>query len=844
MTDNKQYIRLNIEEIMADDFGKYAKYIIQDRALPDIRDGLKPVQRRIIYAMNNLKLFHDQPHKKSARTVGEVIGKYHPHGDSSIYEAMVRMSQDWKNNLILIDMHGNNGSIDGDGAAAMRYTECRLSPFGELMVNSLDKNTVEFINNFDDSETEPTLLPTLLPNLLINGATGIAAGYATNIPPFNVMEVIDAVITRIDSPNCHLKSILNVMPGPDFPTGGIILNPNGIIDAYTKGKGKITLRGKIVELNKKQLAIISIPYDTNKASIIRQIDLLKDKYDALKINEVRDESDKNGVNIVLDVHNTSNIELIKNLIYKETQLQVNYNINFVAIHGNKPVQFSIFDALDAFINHANHVVISSSKFDLDKAIKRKEIVEGLIKAVNIIDDVIYLVRHSNNKEEAKNKIVEQLAFTINQAEAIVNLRLYRLTNYDVNSLTEELNSLNESINQLNLLINDKTIRDNYIKSTLRGFKKQFNRPRLSEIINESGSISIDNSDTIEDKEVIVNITRDGYLKSFTKQTMGSIEYETIKVKDGDLPIALFMSNQKHKTVLITSKGNCISFPTYKIEQKKWKDIGDHINSITNISPDEKIVHAFNFPNNVEDPRCLLLTTKLGKIKKVKITSLNITNTVKSTNCMSLDDNDVIISCIVLANENTNQQIALIKNTGYGYICHLNEISTLGKTASGVKAMNLADNEIVAGVSLVDDKATLLIATDNGMKRIHFTELPINKRPSNGKSLLSIPKASPVNILGIFNCYSNSLIQIVNENNELSFLKGSEIVITDKDARVSKIKIWQIKDVCLHEYIDTVNGINEHHDEDIIANTSEIKINNETDEKDEETSQQMSIFDNE
>ncbi|WEK83194.1 MAG: DNA topoisomerase IV subunit A [Mycoplasma sp.] len=829
---NQDILKLPIDEIMSDDFSKYAKYIIQDRALPDIRDGLKPVQRRIIYAMHNLKLFHDQPHKKSARTVGEVIGKYHPHGDLSIYEAMVRMSQDWKNNVALLDMHGNNGSIDGDGAAAMRYTECRLSHFGETMVTNLDKNTVEFINNFDDSETEPTLLPTLLPNLLINGSSGIAAGYATNIPPFNPTEVIDAIITRIDSPNCHLKSITNVMPAPDFPTGGLILNHEGIINAYTNGKGKIILRGEIKELNKKQLVITSIPYETNKANIIRQIDHLKDKYDALKIKEVRDESDKNGINIVIDTEVNRNLVLIKNLIYKETQLQISYNLNLVAIHNQKPVQFSIFTALDAFINHANEVTIKASQYDLAKALKRQEIVNGLIKAVNVIDDIIYIIRHSTNKEIAKQKIQEQLAFSELQAEAIVNLRLYRLTNYDVDSLKKEAEQLVNDIANLKLLIENKQVRDQHIKNQLRSFKKQYSRPRLSILSEEDNKIQISDADTIEDKEVIINVSYDGYLQSFSKQTLASVDYETIKVKSGDLPVSCFYSNQRHKVCLITSLGNCVSFPTYKVEQTKWKDIGSHVNNIVSIAPNEKIIAVFNFPNNVNDKRVLLIATKQGKIKRVSVGSLNITNICKSSTCMKLDDNDTVVSCLILPDEATNYQIACFSKNGNGYIYSLNEVSLLGKNASGIKAMNLANNDSLLGVTLVNPEQKLLIVGDNGMKRLDFNELPTLKRPSLGKSIFANTKSNRAELLSVYSVNSTDMIQYVNQDLNLAYIKASEIPISDRNARLSKIINGSFS---LVNIMNVTNNISSS----LTWPTTSIEQNNNKEEL-----KQTSLFDNE
>ena len=821
--NKEEYLKLTLENVMSDDFSKYAKYIIQDRALPDIRDGLKPVQRRIIYAMNNLHLFYDQPHKKSARTVGEVIGKYHPHGDSSIYEAMVRMSQSWKNNIALLDMHGNNGSIDGDGAAAMRYTECRLSKFGQTMTQNLEKNTVQFINNFDDSEYEPVVLPTLLPNLLINGANGIAAGYATNIPTFNPSEVIEAIITRIDSPNCFLKSILNVIPGPDFPTGGIILNQQGIIDAYTTGKGKINIRGEIESINAKTAVITSIPYETNKSLIVRQLDELKEKYDVLNIKEVRDETDKNGVRIVLELSNGKNFELMKNLIYKETEMQISYTMNMVAIDNHKPVQFSILNALDSFIAHINEVIIAASKYDLEKSLKRKEIVEGLIKAIRIIDDVVEIIRHASNKEDAKQKIIDHLSFTNLQAEAIVNLRLYRLSNTDVSSLKEELNQLITDIEQFKLLIENIQYRNNYIKNQLRIYKKEFGYPRKSLISNENEKIQIDESDTIDDRKMVVICTRDGYLKSVSLQTYSNVEYKTIEIKNGDIPVCQFISNQKDKTVLITSYGNFISIPTFKIEQIKWKDIGVHINTLINLAPDEKIITGFNYDNNINDPRCLVLVSSKGMIKRTLIKDLGISRLVKSSRVMQLSD-DKLIDCLILPNESDEINIGIINTQGYGYATKQNQISLVSRNASGVKAMNMAPGIDIAGIigyydSNIND--SVLFVSQNGMKRIHTTDIPIQNRPSKGVSLVNQPKSNISYITGVYLTKKSDLIQYVDDTNSLQFINPSEVPLGDKDTRISKVTSSKINTANVFSF----NENNNQSDQQPI-----VDINNQEDNK--------------
>jgi topoisomerase-4 subunit A len=465
-------------------------------------------------------------------------------------------------------MHGNNGSIDGDGPAAMRYTETRLSRFGQTMIEDINKQTVPFINNFDDSEQEPTVLPAIIPNLLINGCSGIAAGYATNIPPFNPIEAMDAIITRIDSPNCHIGSILKVMPSPDFPTAGVILNTEGIKQAYETGKGKIIIRAKIEQKTAKQVYITHIPYETNKSNIIRDIEVLANKHDVLNIAEVRDESDKNGVSIALDMKNGKNFEFVRNFLFKNTQLQISYNINMVAIKDRKPYLMSISFILDAFIDHINTVTIAASRFDLNAAKARKEIILGLIKAIKVLDDVVELIRRSNDKAAAKQNLISKMMFSEAQAEAIVNLRLYRLSNSDVSELNQELIMLEQKISELELLVKNKDYRQNYLKNKLRNYKKIFGRPRLTRISNDEAKIEIDQTDVIEDRENIIVVTRDGYLKNISKRSYSASEYDRLKMKEADIPIAQFISNQRDKVILITSKGNYVSIPTFKIESTK------------------------------------------------------------------------------------------------------------------------------------------------------------------------------------------------------------------------------------------------------------------------------------
>jgi topoisomerase-4 subunit A len=656
-------------------------------------------------------------------------------------------------------MHGNNGSIDGDNAAAMRYTECRLSMYGQLMTENLTKDTVQYIANFDDSESEPTLLPTFLPNLLINGASGIAAGYATNIPPFNPCEVIDAIIARIDSPNCHLGSILKLMPGPDFPTGGIILESEGINEAYTTGKGKIIVRGNIIQKNAKNIHITDIPYEISRAAIYKQLQEIAATNDALNIEEVRDESDADGTCIVIETKNGKNFDVIKNFIYKNTDMQISYGINMVCIHNRKPYCCPITKILDAFIAHINDITIKASSFDLKKAKQRKEIVQGLIKAIKILDDVVVLIRGAADKAGAKDALIKKLMFSEIQAEAIVSLRLYNLTNNDVSELNKEVEELTKQILELELLVKNSQYRDTYLKNKLRSFKKIFNQKRKTEISKDSAKIEIDQADVIEDRENVVVITRDGYLKNISKRSYANSEYDKIKIKDGDIPVAQFISNLRDKVILVSSKGNYISIPTHKIEESRWSDVGIHINNIIVTDPEEKIINAFNFPNNPEDQRCLIIATKQGMIKRTLVKDLGISRITKSSTIINLDETDSVVSCAISPSDNVvDEMVVSISKNGNGLMYPSAQISVVSRNAAGVKNMNLANDDEVASVFIKNkNKEFVLISCVQGMKRIRDTDIAIGNRTNVGKTIISQVKSNPFVVLNAFYVNMNDYI---------------------------------------------------------------------------------------
>ena len=523
---------------MGERFGRYSKYIIQERALPDIRDGLKPVQRRILYSMNKDGNTYDKGYRKSAKSVGNIMGNFHPHGDSSIYDAMVRMSQDWKNREILVEMHGNNGSMDGDPPAAMRYTEARLSEIAGYLLQDIDKNTVPWAWNFDDTEKEPTVLPAAFPNLLVNGATGISAGYATDIPPHNLAEVIDAVVYMIDHPSAKLDKLMEFLPGPDFPTGAIIQGKDEIRKAYETGKGRVVVRSRteIEQLKggKKQIIVTEIPYDVNKAVLVKKIDDIRVNNKVPGIAEVRDESDRSGLRIAIELKKDADSQTILNYLLKYTDLQVNYNFNMVAIDHFTPRQVGLQKILSSYIAHRRDIIVARSKFDKEKAEKRLHIVEGLIRVISILDEVISLIRASENKSDAKENLKVSYDFSEEQAEAIVTLQLYRLTNTDIVALQNEEANLREQIATLAAIIGDERTLFNVMKRELRDIKKKFGNDRRSELQAETKTIEIDTASLIVEEETYVSITRSGYVKRTSPRSFNASKIEEVGKRDDDV----------------------------------------------------------------------------------------------------------------------------------------------------------------------------------------------------------------------------------------------------------------------------------------------------------------------
>ena len=735
---------MSLEDIMGERFGRYSKYIIQERALPDIRDGLKPVQRRILYSMNKDGNTFDKGYRKSAKSVGNIMGNFHPHGDSSIYDAMVRMSQDWKNREILVEMHGNNGSMDGDPPAAMRYTEARLSEIASYLLADIEKKTVPFAWNFDDTEKEPTVLPAAFPNLLVNGATGISAGYATDIPPHNLAEVIDAVVYMIDHPTAKLEKLMEFLPGPDFPTGAIIQGADEIKKAYETGKGRVVVRSRcdIEQLKggKKQIIVTEIPYEVNKAVLVKKIDDVRVNNKLPGIAEVRDESDRTGLRIAIELKKDSDEQTILNYLYKYTDLQINYNFNMVAIDNFTPRQVGLQKILSSYIAHRREIIIARSKFDKDKAEKRLHIVEGLIRVISILDEVIALIRASENKSDAKQNLKISYDFSEEQAEAIVTLQLYRLTNTDIVTLENEEAALREQIETLAAIIGDERTMFNLMKKELREVKKQFGNPRLSELQVQAETIEIDTASLIVEEETFVSVTKAGYIKRTSPRSFNASTLEEMGKRDDDQLIFLQNAKTTQHLLLFTNLGNVIYRPVHELTDIRWKDIGEHLSqTLMNFDTNEEVIFAELVENF--DEGTYFAVTKFGQIKRVERKEFAPWRTYKSksTKYAKLKDNEdvvITVSPVVL------DDIMLITEKGYALRFNIEEVPVIGAKAAGVKAVNLKDDDVVVAAFISNTSSIYLLTHRGSLKRMATEEIPVTSRAKRGLQVLRELKAKP------------------------------------------------------------------------------------------------------
>lgn len=797
----KKIYDYSLEEIMGDRFGKYSKYIIQDRAIPDVRDGLKPVQRRILFSMYKEKNTFDKPYKKSARAVGDVMGKYHPHGDSSIYDAIVRMSQEWKMKEPFVDMQGNNGSIDGDSAAASRYTEARLSRIANEMLVDIEKDTVAMAPNYDDTLLEPTVLPSRFPNLLVNGTTGISAGYATNIPPHNLGEVIDATIYRLDNPNSRLETIMNYIKGPDFPTGAIIEGISGIKSAYETGRGKIMIKSR-VSIEKNKIIIHEIPYEVNKAQLVRKMDEIRIDKKIDGVLEVRDESDKDGLQIAIDLKKDANAENILNYFYKNTELQISYNFNNVVIVNRRPMLLGLLGILDAYIKHQEEIVTRRSEFDLKMAKSRYHIVEGLIKALSILDEVIKTIRASKNKGDAIKNLVEKYEFTEKQADAIVTLQLYRLTNTDVVALQEEMAKLLEDMKKLEAILADKEMLHKVIKEELRDIKKKYAVPRKSEIRDEITEIKIDATSMIPKEDVMVVVTNEGYIKRTSLRSYAASTMADLTLKDNDYVVGLYNMNTLDTLLIFTNLGNYLYIPVHEIPDLKWKDLGKHMSNVINVAPEEVVVGAmpvYDFEQNLY----ITSFTKNGMVKRTKLNEFKVSRYSKSINMMKLKKDDEVVS----VTWSTNPNVLVVTKKGYGLWYKVSEINPVGIKASGVKSINLRDDEVVSGLLFPNGADFITILTDKGTgKRMRFSEIDMGTRGNRGLLFMKEIKSNPSRIIKAYVEDTKSVVHVVTDKYDKD-MKIVDIPIMDRYSNGSYV----VKDKIKNSYLEVVALAKENFD---------------------------------
>lgn len=782
MTSVERYQDLPLEEVIGDRFGRYSKYIIQERALPDARDGLKPVQRRILYAMYVDGNTQEKGFRKSAKTVGNVIGNYHPHGDTSVYDAMVRMSQEWKVRKYLVEMHGNNGSIDGDPPAAMRYTEARLSAISMELLRDIDKKTVDFIPNFDDTSEEPTVLPSRFPNLLVNGSTGISAGYATDIPPHHLGEVIDAAIMRMDRPDSTVEELMTVLKGPDFPTGGIIQGIDGIRKAYETGKGKIVVRGKAeiesIRGSKQQIVITEIPYEINKANLVKKMDEFRVDRKVEGIAEVRDETDRQGLRVVVELKKDADATGVLNYLYKNSDLQITYNFNMVAISNRRPKLMGLRQLLDSYIAHQKEVVTNRTKYDLNKAKDRQHIVEGLMKALSILDQVIATIRASKDKRDAKNNLISEFDFTEAQSEAIVNLQLYRLTNTDITALQKEAEELDKLITELSAILASESKLASVIKKELKGIKKTFADDRRTIIEDQIEELKINLEVLIASEDVMVTVTSDGYIKRTSLRSYSASNGQDLAMKETDRLLGQYEMNTTDVLLVFTNKGNYVYCPVHELPDIRWKDLGQHIGNIVPIDKDEQVLKAV--PVKEFDPSLyLMFITKNGMVKKTEMLQYKAQRYSRPLVAINLKGDDELVDVHVT---DGTHDLFLATNSSYGLWFAEEEVNTVGPRAAGVKGINLKEDDFVVSGKIITtpDKQAVVLATHRGaIKKMKLSEFEKTGRAKRGVIMLRELKSNPHRVSGAEIVSDKQSVTLLTSKGKLETVQVSSIRFNDR-----------------------------------------------------------------
>ncbi|MBW3349467.1 DNA topoisomerase IV subunit A [Limosilactobacillus reuteri] len=803
---NGKIEHMTLEQIMGDRFGRYSKSIIQERALPDIRDGLKPVQRRILFAMNKDGNTYDKGFRKSAKSVGNVMGNFHPHGDSSIYEALVRLSQDWKLREPLIEMHGNNGSMDGDPPAAMRYTEARLSKIAGLMLQDIDKDTVEMALNFDDTEKEPTVLPARIPNLLVNGATGISAGYATEIPTHNLSEVLDALIYLIKHPTASLDKLMEFIPGPDFPTGGIIQGIDGIRKAYQTGRGRVVVRAKTeietLRGGRQQINVTEIPYEVNKAQLVKRINDLRLAKKVEGIAEARDETDRSGLRIAIELKRGANANGILNYLLKNTDLQINYNFNMVAIDDQRPMRVGLKRILTSYLGFQKEIIRRRTQYNLTKAQQRLHIVEGLIKALSILDKVIKTIRASKNRKDAKENLVKEYNFTPEQAEAIVTLQLYRLTNTDVTELEKEQEQLNSRINEYQLILTNENELAKVLTKEIRAIKKEFGNPRRTKIENHVEKLEIDTKVTVANEDVVVLVSHAGYIKRSSIRSFKASEAEENGLREDDYPLLIQQTNTLSHLFMFTNLGHIIYRPIHEIADARWKDTGEHISQTIGLADNEEIIKAMIF-DKLDQPGTIIMGTSDGQVKQTAFNDYKPGSRYKShaSVAIKLRDNAQVVNVDYYEPTNENRSLLTISRQGYAVRYDVADVPVTGIRTAGVRAINLKDDDQVADQILVKDGQDIAVITQRGaFKEMPVDEIEVGARARRGELVLRRLKSHPHEIAdflaydhdyqGAFETITNrpAFQDIMATDHHLSSIKSNGTFVIDTDTQGEPVKL--------------------------------------------------------
>ncbi|OAN15334.1 DNA topoisomerase IV subunit A [Exiguobacterium undae] len=766
MSNLQNILNLSLEQVVGDRFGRYSKYIIQDRALPDARDGLKPVQRRILYAMHTEGNLFDRAYRKSAKTVGVVIGNYHPHGDSSVYEAMVRLSQEWKLRYPLVDMQGNNGSIDGDSAAAMRYTEARLSKVSSLILDGINKQTVDYTLNFDDTTEEPLVLPSLLPNLLMNGSTGISAGYATEIPPHHAGEVLDAAIGRISGTVHTVDDLLTHMQGPDFPTGGVVQGLDGIKKAFETGRGKVIIRSRAtietLRGGRQQIIITELPYEVNKANLVKRMEELRLDRKVEGVAEVRDETDRDGLRVVIELKKEADAEGVLHFYLKQTDLQIAYNYNMVAIHERTPRQMGVLALLDAYLSHVKDVVIRRTTFDLEQAKRRQEVVSALMTAISVLDETLALIRSASNKSEAKDKLIERFQFTDRQAEAVVMLQLYRLTNTDIVELQDEAAKLEKEITRLEKILNDEKTRNRLIIKELTVLKEQVADNRRSTVEAEVEELKLKTEVMIAVEETMIFVSKNGYIKRSSMRSFGATN-DLPEMKEQDRLLYQGQAMTTDHVIVWTVQGNYLLIPVHQLPDTKWKDGGQHVANLVPLDPGDRILSVDLVRTFDETSHCLFVTRQ-GMVKRSKLSDYNAQRKSKPLQGVRLRSDDEVLYAKVSTGQ---EQLFLTTQHGFGLWFTEDDVPVVGVRAAGVKAINLRDQDVVAGAIGFKQAPNIVLLTQRGaLKKMRLADqFQVSNRALRGTQLLRDLKSKPHQVAALIDVTQAKEVILIGKEQE-------------------------------------------------------------------------------